>query len=227
MQLGVYPPWQELVGGKLVLPGESCMDPGMEEYRQHQQRRTLERVSAFRQIQGISHVVHLLTGGRDNIGMFKLPETAHVRPVSQGEGRSTVVDAQGKHVVKIVNKETRRAQQVLPHDLEDVKLLVLQLDQGSIGTAGVAFMELHESMMVVGKFDKIHRSIRDLKLAEQSVPIAVKAKLWSAYLYSINKRPFGSGANATIKTRMMDAFRLTVGIRSPVFLKHIGRIAKA
>jgi hypothetical protein len=82
--------------------------------------------------------------------------------------------------------------------------------------------------MVFFKFDKIHRLIRDLKGAENGCcsKIFTKAKLWSAYLYSLNKRPFGSGANATLKTRMLDVFRLSVDIGSPVFKKYLARIAK-
>jgi hypothetical protein len=73
--------------------------------------------------------------------------------------------------------------------------------------------------MVTGKFDTIHRCIRDLKLAAQAVPIFVKTKLWSSYLFSLNKRPFGSGAFGTAKVRMLETFRDHDDIHTPVFVK--------
>ncbi len=51
--------------------------------------------------------------------------------------------------------------------------------------------------------------------------------MWSAYLYGLNNRPFNSGANFTLKGRLLDLFKLRVTIESPVFVKHMCRIAKA
>ena len=54
----------------------------------------------------------------------------------------------------------------------------------------------------------------------------VKTKLWSAYLYSLNKRPFGSGAHGTAKTRMLEVFMQTVTISSAIFIKYLPRLAR-
>ena len=103
---------------------------------------------------------------------------------------------------------------------------MLQLDQGSIGAGGVAFLENYLGWMITAKFDKIHRCIRGLKGAEKAVPIFVKTTLWSSYLFSLNKRPFGSGAFGTAKSRMLECFVAKHDVHSPVFRKYLPRLAK-
>ena len=100
-----------------------------------------------------------------------------------------------------VNTETGAKKRVLPICPAPVPLLVLQLDQGQIGCAGVAFAMYHLKLMVYARFDKIHRLIRDLKLAENGCckKIFTKTKLQYAYLASVNKRPFGTSAFAMEK----------------------------
>ena len=82
LQLGVYPIWQVLMPGKEVLKGEANMDRALETFRQ---RKKLERVAAYRQVQGVSHQLFHLTNKRCNIDVFKLPQEAHVRPVKEDE----------------------------------------------------------------------------------------------------------------------------------------------
>ena len=220
--MGVYPPWQILKPGRCVLAGEANLDSQMEAMRSEQ---NLERVAAYRQIQGISHQIYHMVGKRHAIEAFQLPASANIRPVSQGEARATESDASGDHVF-IKNRETGAKKRVLPVGLVNVMLLLLQLDQGGPGMAGVAFLEYFLGWMVTGKFDKIHRCIRDLKLAAQAVPIFVKTKLWSAYLYTVNKRPYGSGAHGTAKTRHVEVFMATVTIHSPIFIKYLPRLSR-
>ena len=90
---------------------------------------------------------------------------------------------------------------VLPPDVERVRMLILGLDEGSIGTAGVAAGAFLLKKTIWGKFDKIHRVIRDLKLADGGCcnKVFEKAKLWSAYIFGLNNRPFGSGTNHSLK----------------------------
>ena len=77
-------------------------------------------------------------------------------------------------------------------EVESVLTLVLGLDEGSIGTAGVAAAAFLQKKTVWARFDKIHRLIRDLKLAENGCcnKVFAMSKLWSAYLYGLNNRPF-------------------------------------
>jgi len=220
--LGLYPPFQDIKPGSYVLRGEANLDDNMMALALE---RKLERVSSFRQVQAVSHQVHQLSKGRENVDSFKLPPGCNVRPVRQNEVRCTASDATGNHA-HIRDNETGQQHPVLSPGLVDVKLLLLQLDHGSIGAAGVAKLELHDGRMITARFDKIHRVIRCLKNAAGKVPIFVKTKLWSAYLYSFNKRPFGSGWNATVKQRLLQVFMQHHDINSEVFIKYLPRLSK-
>ena len=81
--------------------------------------------------------------------------------------------------------------------MQSVRSLLLGLDEGSVGTAGVAAAAFHLKKTIWIKPDKIHRVIRDLKLAEGHCcnNVLEKAKFWSSYLFGLNNRPFNSGAN--------------------------------
>ena len=83
--------------------------------------------------------------------------------------------------------------------------------------------------MVYCKWDWIHRLIIDTKGAENGCcrKIFTKTKLWSAYLYSLRKRPFGSGGNATLMERLMEVFKLKCDIYTTVFLKYLAKLARA
>ena len=173
-------------------------------------RNKLERAAAFRQLQGISKQLHFLTRGSMSIDSFELPESCNVRPVKANERRAVVHEG-GRDLHVIVNNDTGLHVPVVPLEVHDIKLLSLMLDQGSIGTAGVAFAAFYLNKLVAPKFDKIHRLIRDLKGAEQDClgGIFNKTKLWSSYLLGLNNRPFNSGANATLKRRMLELFLLS------------------
>ena len=96
---------------------------------------------------------------------FALPQNFHIRHVTANEGRKTV---RGEHqdVSYIVHKETGVRTAILPAEPIKVLLLVFGLDQGSIGSAGGAFLLFDLRYMVQINFDKIHRLIRDIKSAE-------------------------------------------------------------
>ncbi len=112
-------------------------------------RQKLTRVASYRQIQGYSKQLFLMTRNstpRVSVPSFALSEDFTVRPVAANEGRKTVTGA-NRDISYIVNKDTNVRTPILPPVLEDapfnlvmVPLLVLMLDQGSPGEAGVAFM---------------------------------------------------------------------------------------
>ena len=225
-------PWQHLKPGKVMTPHEvEDMDPILAGYAA---RNRLERVAAFRQLQGYCNQLRVMTsrpGSLDpppmTLAKLKLPDSFHVMPVKANESRKTVRGAH-EDVSFIVDKETGVGTPILPTEPILVPLLTLQLDQGAIGCAGAAFCMFFLGLMMMAKFDKIHRLIRDIKAAENCCKkIWVKTKLWSAYLWSINKRPFGKGANATQKERWMELFEATHSISSPVFLKYLSKIGMA
>ena len=68
---------------------------------------------------------------------------------------------------------------------EKVPILVACLEQGSVGNAGMAFALQH---MVHFKFDKIHRSIRDYKLAigRECRGQFLRTQLRSSYVFRLN-----------------------------------------
>ena len=128
-------------------------------------KRKLERVAAFRQIQAISNQIHCLTDGVLNIDSFKLDESVHLDEVQPGEVRIVRPGNAGMTDVAMVVRSDRSTQQVLPKGFEESLLLVVALDQGAIGVAGMAYGINKMKLMLAVKFDKLHRAIRDVKLS--------------------------------------------------------------
>jgi len=222
---GCFPPWQYLLPGKTVTPFDCNLDESIEDFAA---RRKCERVAAYRQLQGCSAQISWLTKGDLELDDFSLPSDANVRPVGPFEKRETTVVGD-KNIDFIVDQRTNERKQVLPPWLVKVRLLLLMLDHGSVGAAGVAFGALALGKLIWAKWDPIHRLIRDMKNSENKTlgKIFLKTKLWSAYVFSTNSRPFGSGANFPLKQRLLDIVRLTETIDSPTFLKYLTRIGKA
>jgi hypothetical protein len=231
IEQAMHCPWQHLKPGKVLTPLEvTDMDVDLCRYAA---RHKMERVASFRQLQGYSNQLRVMSSGPGSRGppvtlaTFKLPDSFHVRPVTANESRKTVQGADEDESF-IVDNRTGVRTPILPPQPIKVPLLTLQLDQGAIGCAGAAYCMFFLAMMIMAKFDKIHRLIRDIKGAENCCKkIWVKTKLWSAYLWSINKRPFGKGGNATEKERWMELFEATHDISSPVFLKYLPKMARA
>ena len=102
-------------------------------------KNKLERVSAYRQLQGTSHQLYQLSGR--TLDEFDLPHAANVRPTNQTESRIVVADVErGTETAYMVDRTTGRRLAILPAECTTVPLLTLMLDQGSIGTAGAAFI---------------------------------------------------------------------------------------
>ena len=95
--------------------------------------------------------------------------------------------------------------------------LMLCLDEGPIGMAGVGAAAFHLKKTIWVKPDKIHRIIRDLKLAEGHCcgNKFEKTRLWSAYLFGLNARPFNSGRNCTLKESLLRDFQQSVTVECP------------
>ena len=221
-------PWQHLVEGKDITPLEAHMD---DELIAFAVRQKLERVASYRQLQGYSHQLRSMTLYRQRpvtLKTFAMPAGFCVRPVNSNEKRMTL-RGRDRDIGYIENTETKVRTAILPDAAIQVPVLILGLDQGSVGCAGCAFMQFHLHCMVYSKYDKIHRLIRDVKNAENGCcrKIFTKTKLWSAYLYALRKRPFGSGSNFTAMERMMELFELQCDIYSPVFLKYLPKLGRA
>ena len=74
-------------------------------------------------------------------------------------------------------------------------LLVLTMDQGGIGSAGVFYAMGHLRLMVGTRWDKYHRGVNDVKLACQhtSGGLFRRVILLTTYLFNLNYGPFGNG----------------------------------
>ena len=221
---GCYPPWQWLKPGKHLTPLDANMDDSI---AVHAAGKKLDRVAAYRQVQGYSQQLHEITRGQLGIDNFDVPENVHVRPVEANETR--IVEVGEQDIAYIVDKDTQRRLQVLPDDYTTALLLVLMLDHGTIGAAGVAYGMFMMCKLLYPKFDKIHRLIRDLKNAQKHCckSVFLKTKLWTSYLFGLNNRPFGSGGNATLKRRMLELFQACETVGSGIFKKYLPRTAKA
>ena len=166
---GCFPPWQYLLPGKTVTPDDCNLDESIEDFAA---RRKCERVAAYRQLQGCSAQISWLTKGDLKLDDFSLPSDANVRSVGPFEKRETTVVGD-KNIDFIVDQRTNERKQVLPVSLVKVRLLLLMLDHGSVGAAGVAFGAFALGKLIWAKWDPIHRLIRDMKNAE--------IKLWVRY----------------------------------------------
>ena len=175
---------------------------------------------------GYSAVIAQITKHSLTLDNFRA-DNCYLEAVRHDEYRCTEVRG-GRSVAFVVNKHTRQRRTVVPPDVESVRTLLLGLDEGSIGMAGVAASAFQQRACVWAKFDMVHRIIRDLKLAEGGCcgKVFEKAKLWSAYIYGLNNRPFGSGSNHTLKQSLLHVFQMTEAATSAHFQNFVTRIGK-
>ena len=150
----------------------------------------------------------------------------YVEPVGASE-RRVAKQEDGKTMWYLVNIHTRTRKKVLPRDLVNVPLLVILLDQGSIGAAGTGYSD-YLFKMVLMKFEKIHRLIRDIKLAlaHSCGGVLMKAQVYSSSLWNCHLKPFGSGHFGTLMERALNVFCSRNTVVSPLFQKYVRRIAK-
>ena len=127
---GCYPQLQYLVPGKCVLTQEDELPA---EIGRHAAEGRVDRLSAYRQLQGISAMTSQLH--HRALDDYAIPN-AHLEAVASVDERRVVVQRDGVNIAFLVNKCTKRMKRVLPDGLSDVPLLVLLLDQSSVGAAG-------------------------------------------------------------------------------------------
>ena len=74
----------------------------------------LDRVSAFRQVQAVSHSLHQITEGRMNLETFSIPERVCLRPVTASEIRVLRPAAAGGLMSLLFDRHSRTATPTLP-----------------------------------------------------------------------------------------------------------------
>ena len=101
------------------------------------------------------------------------------------------------------------------------------LDQGAIGTAHMAYADAMQSMMWP-RYCRIHRIIRDIRLALQHVHAGVflKAQLVTSFIWGLNTKPYGSGLFTDSKERLLNVFLETRSSSHKVFIKYAQLIAQ-
>ena len=105
-----------------------------------------------------------------------------------------------------------------------IPILVLGLDQGPVGTAGMAYAWKKHRIHV--KFDKIHRCVRDYKLALGRCMggLFLKAQLHSSYIWGLNYKPFETGQFHDQKKDILD-FLQTESVDGALWQEFRERIA--
>ena len=218
--MGTVGAWQHIVSGKKILPDES------QHYRYILSLKKRARVASLRQLQAASHVLSQLSKGQLTIGEFNVPGLC-LRPVQEGEVRLMIPTSGTRAKEVLVRKDTREMTQVLPDDLEYAPLVTLSLDRGSIGAAGGFFCMTALNELIWIHFDKIHQMVRNVRNASKHALRGkyLKVQLFSAFIYGINYKPFGTGHFGDAKARMLDCFLETEDTDSAIFEKHWVRIA--
>ena len=216
-----------------MLPTEQEMPEHIAElYRD----RRLERMSSFRQVQALSNTIKQL-GKFNGIDDFQLPDDHRADPVEAGEIR-VLAPAQGpdpenRNYAVRVRAAEGTAHRVLPDSAfepwQSYKLLVVNLDQGGKGAAWVAFAQESMNLMLYAHWDKFHRVIRDINLAlnRSTSGLFLKTRIFSAHLWSLNHKPWGTGLFGTQKQQLLNAFMGTQNPESSIFRKYAPSIAKA
>ena len=152
---GMHMPWQDLIPGKTLTPADADMD---ETELKYAAKHKLERVAAWRQLQGYSNQLRGVTSGRVNMKSFSMPEDSNVRALRPREKRVTANNPH-QDVAYIVDAAGKR-RKVLPSAPDTIPLLVLGLDQGGVGAAGCSFVQLALSYNVSGLVLKTVRIVR-------------------------------------------------------------------
>ena len=156
-------------------------------------RRKLERVATYRQLQAVSNTMSTLSRHRRITLNVFLPSSVHARPVGGDELR-IARSVGSKHYAFFYHRPTGALTRLLPDSFEDAQLLVLGIDEGSIGCAGDAYAT-NIRALIHCRYDKFHRVVRDQKLSFTHAADGIfhKAQLYSSYLWAANKRPVWYG----------------------------------
>ena len=107
-----------------------------------------------------------------------------------------------------------------PNDFTDSQLLVVILDQGSIGVVGMAFtVNSKGAQWFSVKFDKYHRIIKDIKLSLKYCcgGVFLNTQLFSSYLYGLNYKPFYNGGFSQVGARLLQMCMASEDIYSEIW----------
>ena len=215
-----YASIQNMVPGKTIYEHEDLLAPAIS-IRAAENK--VERVAAYRQLQATSHMLERLVGR----GLSDFSLRGVCLRATQADEVRVVVFRNGKNIAFLVNMSTRKMVQVIPDTLDNVPLLVLSLDQGAIGACSAGFFDSMNKLVLV-RFEKIHRLIRDIKqpIGKICSGALLKAVMYSSYIWNLQSKPWGSGWFGTVLQRSLNIFEATTTINSPIFRKYLPRLAE-
>ena len=226
--VGAYGVIQHIAQTKHVLPTEQDMSDHLATLSI---LRKLDRVASFRQLQALSNIIEQIGCWR-GIDDFRLGGDYLIDAVGEGEVRIVEIGDESAIAMRVW-RNGGNARRVLPEaalaPAQSHPLLVVNLDQGSVGAAGIVFAQEQMGAMVFAHWDKFHRLMRDISLALGGTAggLFLKARIYSAHLWSLNYKPWGTGLFGTQKTQLLNVFMACQGPYSPVFRKYAARIAEA
>lgn len=194
---------QQLWPGKSVAANDDLAIE-TEELERVLARREQSRLSTYKLAQGLSHQLLLQTDFP--LSHFQLPE--HIRPLLKpGNGSDRVVTE--NRCVKIAAGE---------------EVDVIQASKDASTDMSLASF-LHETMFMVHMdYDVFHRLARDQKLASEHCGLG-QSQMASQYIWSVNFKPYGSGAWFSEKQEAMSAFFNGEHLESARCHRFIDRIA--
>ena len=196
----MYATVQYVSSAKVLYPGQLELTDQAEVLAA---RREVERLSAYKFIQAISHQLSILSGGQFSIDSFvpTPPLSILLEPLSGGDqltynGGSNFTLTAGRF-----NFEPQELD-IGSIDMEEQPMKILA-DQSKVGMAAAAFLS-STKCLVQFSYDKVHRLIRDLKL-----PMSFQLQqtvLQSTYIWGCNDKPFNKGNFFSEKVDLMEAF---------------------
>jgi len=227
MKAACYPPVQIIPCSNLMSPLDGDMTDRL---RALAQKQRLQRVASYREWQALSHALFQATGSV-SLDSFAIPADIIWQRVSGDDQRSTRIE-DNNAVAYVFNRATKQRRHVFPpamtsEELEMLHQLTVAMDSGSTGRAGGMFAVHKLEMNVFVVYDKIHRLIRDVKLAAEKAAggALYRALLHVCFVFSLNQRPFGSGEWFHKKQELLAFFMETTTPDDPIFRNFADHIA--
>ena len=185
-------------------------------------QRRQQRWAAYKEMRAVSAQISHLTRGRMSIDSFKLPGGFVARQLAAGQKR--VVLNGIAMIANVVGGVASSAEPEMPISLagSTLPLLVIAMDQGGIGSAGVYFAINSLSLMISPRWDRYHRGVNDMKAATQHALGGMfrRVILLTTFLFNINYGPFGKGAYFDEKKEMLKHFLASENHNGILFRKY-------
>jgi len=210
--MGAYGTSQHIRTSKMLFPGEQNLT---EEAERLAARREIDRLSALKFLQALSAQLQKLTGL--SIQTFQMPQDVRVllQPMTPGDTR-TIDVASRRFLVNDV--------EVGWDQLLNLPVMHVLMDQSKIGCAAAAWVASESCVLAHWTFDKVHRLLRDLK-GPLSVCGLHQSVMSSTWVWSVNYKPFNSGAYFAEKNNVLESFLQSVTPSCAQFQEYKHRIA--